>query len=352
MVAVRGKTGELTALCQVSREEAQAVRICVDLHSGGSKVLETLIAAVEHLHHYGQKPLLDVTRLPGTDRLRNMPGGPLDPVVEVMTSPTVFDPDPELPFTPVVPLGLDDGELRRYALLRESHDVTFGVRVAADCPVDEAVRELISVLARLNVDASEVELLVDVGYVPRREVAWEVYEPLVAELGQRFSFMSITVLGGSIPPQRTGIRAGVRTRRELQLWERLQAVTPTLRYGDYGVVSPGRPADRKQGGGIKPNPYLFYTGRGCTRYAWRELERGANRQPVADEDLGARFREVAQELVDSPEYAQRAADSWGDRQLWHCARGKWVAEEPQEWIAYGTSHHIAHLATGVDFDRS
>ncbi|RKT86044.1 hypothetical protein SAMN05421805_1011101 [Saccharopolyspora antimicrobica] len=63
-----------------------------------------------------------------------------------------------------------------------------------------------------------------------------------------------------------------------------------------------------------PNPYLFYTGSRRSRFARRNMVRGANRRPSPGEDPAAYFREVAQETITSQEYA------------------------------IGTSHHIAHLA--------
>ncbi|MEV0704493.1 hypothetical protein AB0I53_42160 [Saccharopolyspora sp. NPDC050389] len=347
---MRNKSGELEALRKVTPSEARAVRICVDLVSDGPELLKGLAAALEHLTNNGQKPLLDVTQLHQSSLLRDQPGGPLDPVVRILTEEPdgQLRLDAELPFTPVVPLGTDDRELRGYALLRESFDCAFGIRVRASCPAELAVDRIERCLTGLKTAPEAVELLVDAGFL-RRTIPSSECGRLIAGLAARYSFQSITVLGGSIPAKRHQLDGGVRPRHEFTLWQQLKAGSLDVRYGDYGIVHPSAAAPAKSGEGrVQPNPYLFYTGGRRSRYAFRAMARDDKRKPLPGEDPGEHFREVAQEMVGSVEYEQSATGSWGDRRLEECSRGDVVAKRSQDWIAIGTSHHIAHLAARGD----
>ncbi|MBB5155679.1 beta family protein [Saccharopolyspora phatthalungensis] len=354
-VVVRSKTGELAALRELAPEEARAVRICVDLVSDGPDLMKGLTAALEHLKRNGQKPLLDVTKVHSSSRLRDQPGGPLDPVVRNMTEGPngQLALDAELPFSPVVPLRIGDRELRGYAMLREAYDCTFGLRVPVTCPVGEAPERIERHLAALRISADAVELLIDAGFLAGSATVVRDCGRLATELGTRYRFGSITVVGGSIPPKRGELAPGVLARPEFELWQQVRTGAPAVRYGDYGVVHPeaGQP-DEPNKPRTRPNPYLFYTGRRRTRFAYRAMLRDDKRRPLPGEDPGAYFREVAQETVASEEYQRCATGAWGDRRLRDCSNGDAVAANSPDWIAIGTSHHIAHLAARGDLEAA
>lgn len=256
--------------------------------------------------------------------------------------------DAELPFSPVVSLMAADHELHVIALLREAFSCSLGIRVPVTFPALEAVERIEYFLAALRADTGDVEVLIDAGFLSGKSLVAECGR-LITELGARFAFESITLLSGSIPEKRDKLAPGVFDRPEFDLWQRVRPCTSALRYGDYGIVHPRAPEPAKPNTPMNiPNPYLFYTSSRRIRFARRNMARGANKRPLPSEDAAAYFREVAQEMVMSQEYEQSATASWGDRRLWHCANGDVAAKRSPDWIAIGTSHHIAHLAARGD----
>lgn len=345
-VVVRSKSGELEALRNVEPEEARAVRICIDLVADGSTSLRSIAEVVEYLQRCGQIVLLDATKLHRSSRLWEYPGGPVNAIAQYLTEgpERQLRLDPELPFVPVLSLTAADQELRTVALLREAYGCSLGIRVPVLFPAVEAAARIEHFLGMLRLDSGAVELIVDAGFLSGGSLVADSSR-LITELGARFVFESVTLLSGSIPAKRGKLEPGVFGRPEFDLWQQVRACASALRYGDYGIVHPRAPEPVKPGVPMNiPNPYLFYTGVRRIRYARRNMVRGANRRPLAGEDPAAYFSEVAQETVMSQEYEQSTTASWGDRRLWHCANGDVAAARSPDWIAIGTSHHIAHLA--------
>lgn len=361
LVAMKSKLGELGALLHLERTEASRVRLYVELvaelKADAGYLLRKLAKAVLHLHRFDQTILLDATKLHASSRLWQEPGGPLDFISDYLTREleNEFGFYAGVPFVPVISITATDQRLRDVARVREGHDCILGLRVdPARLPAAEAMARVQHCLDVAKVESTAVALVIDAGFVTEKVVV-QAADCLrtIAELKIRFSFESITVLSGSIPTSagRAKLIPDSYGRPELELWQAVADQEPTVRYGDYGVVNPVAPEPQPKNKPMNvPNPYMYYTGRRCSRFAINKMPRGKNSRPLPGEKPDEYFREVAQELIDSDEYKSDATGAWGDRRLLSCSRGNSTASKSHQWIEIGTSHHIAHLAADGDAD--
>lgn len=346
LLTIKSRTGELDA---ASREPADHVQIMVELLPGvtpdagvGTKVVNVGVDAVAE----GNPIWLDTTCLPASPagapaRVLTDFDDRLDTVIQEMV------PGYDHPvLLPVVAANADASQLRamRHFLEHKPRPVVVRVPTGALAGAEPWARtERIADSLRLAVD--DLHLVFDEGYVgsfgDRR-----VHElsATINGLARRQESSSVAVLGGSIPERR---EPGTRTseRVEVRLWKAVRAECGNLlRYGDYGVVNP-HPPKRAEKRPRSPNPYLHYTVPGGVLSLVRRVpDRGHQLPRGAAEHF---FREVAEELVQRPEFAGPDF-SWGDRNLESCRRSNSVhIGRSSSWIALATSHHLAHLSKGL-----
>ncbi|MEU7907021.1 beta family protein [Actinoplanes sp. NPDC049118] len=143
---------------------------------------------------------------------------------------------------------------------------------------------------------------------------------------------SITVAAGAMPPNLDDLPTDEPVtvgRLDAQVWSRLSE--PGIGYADYGVTSPVR----RLGINHRQLPTLRYT---ADRDWW--IYRWARRGGRSDD----RCHDLCRTLVDSPQWpAAGARFSWGDAQIARQARSARGGGSSASWMAWSTSHHIAHV---------
>lgn len=181
----------------------------------------------------------------------------------------------------------------------------------------------------LLVDAADVCCPADVrlaGPRVRRLVGW----------ARRHAWRSVAVVAGGMPPTlaRLPTDEPVRLDRfDWQLWQGLADLG--VGYGDYGV-GPAAPDGDGPGDRL---PTLRYT----TDGAWW-IYRWSRRGGRGDERLANLYRT----LVSAPWWpAAGPGFSWGDHEIVRRARRGAGAGSPANWIAWSTSHHLAHVLAAL-----
>jgi hypothetical protein len=143
---------------------------------------------------------------------------------------------------------------------------------------------------------------------------------------------SVTVAAGAMPPNLDDLPTDEAVpvgRLDAQVWARLSE--PGIGYADYGVTSPVR----RLGVHHRQLPTLRYT---AERDWW--IYRWARRGARSDD----RCHNLCRALIDSPQWpAAGARYSWGDAQIARQARSARGGGSSANWIAWSTSHHIAHV---------
>lgn len=143
---------------------------------------------------------------------------------------------------------------------------------------------------------------------------------------------SVTVAAGAMPPNLDDLPTDEPVpvgRLDAQVWARLSE--PGVGYADYGVTSPVR----RLGVSHRQLPTLRYT---AERDWW--IYRWARRGARSDD----RCHDLCRTLVGSPQWpAAGARFSWGDAQIARQARSARGGGSSANWIAWSTSHHIAHV---------
>ncbi|MET8148450.1 beta family protein [Actinoplanes sp. NPDC049668] len=143
---------------------------------------------------------------------------------------------------------------------------------------------------------------------------------------------SVTIAAGAMPPNLDDLPTDEPVtvgRLDAQVWARLSE--PGIGYADYGVTSPVR----RLGISHRQLPTLRYT---ADRDWW--IYRWARRGGRSDD----RCHDLCRTLVASPQWpAAGARFSWGDAQIARQARSARGGGSPASWMAWSTSHHIAHV---------
>ncbi|GID95973.1 hypothetical protein Adi01nite_53850 [Amorphoplanes digitatis] len=143
---------------------------------------------------------------------------------------------------------------------------------------------------------------------------------------------SVTIAAGAMPPNLDDLPTDEPVtvgRLDAQVWSRLRE--PGIGYADYGVTSP----IRRLGINHRQLPTLRYTA-DLDWWIYRWARRGGR----SDD----RCQDLCRTLVASPQWpAAGARFSWGDAQIARQARSARGGGSPASWMAWSTSHHIAHV---------
>lgn len=352
LLVIKSKAGELEA---VSKEPAAHAQVMVELLPGvrsenrvGKQLVDVAVDAVAE----GNPIWLDTTWLPTADPRTSTPpaeltdfDNTLDDVIQEMI-PGYHEPL----LIPVVAADAAERQLRamRNFLEHKPRPVVVRTRHGALTGVEPWAR-IERIATALRVAPDELHLVFDEGYVPAVEDR-RVHDlsATITGVADRHECASIAVLGGSTPTNRRNYETHTRQRTEVRLWKAVQAECGyVLRYGDYGVVHPIPPPRTKAR--FTPNPYLHYTVPGGVLSLARKIP-GRNGGAVPAGAAEWFFREVADELVQRPEFAGPNF-SWGDAGLYSCRSRTTAIGHPTKWIALATSHHLAHLSRGMEVEQ-
>ncbi|KXK62762.1 hypothetical protein AWW66_06885 [Micromonospora rosaria] len=273
------------------------------------------------------------------DALGRLPAG-LVPAVDLRAVPHTPEAEPArwgVPVIPVVGLTEDDHRLVAYGAAARSSAQRAVVRLPADrswTGPDAATAGLERVCRLTGLLPEQLDLLVDAGDVccPADVRLAESRVRRVLEWARRHPWRSATVASGAMPPALSGLPTDepVRVDRwDRVLWRRLADLG--VGYADYGIT-PAGPVDREPGDRL---PTVRYTA-GDAWWVYRWSRRGGR----GDE----RFADLCRTLVAAPHWAAAgAAFSWGDQEFLRRARRVTGAGSPTNWLAWGTSHHVAQV---------
>ncbi len=190
------------------------------------------------------------------------------------------------------------------------------------------------VLAGSGLEAEQTDLVIDLAETACSAHArhFEDKARHVVRWARALPWRSVTVAAGAMPanlddlPSDEPVTVG---RHDAQLWARLRE--PGVGYADYGVTSPVR----RLGINHRQLPTLRYT---AADDWW--IYRWARRGGRSDD----RCHDLCRTLVASPHWpAAGARFSWGDAEIARRARIARGGGSPASWIAWSTSHHIAHV---------
>ncbi|MCZ7437496.1 hypothetical protein O7598_13915 [Micromonospora sp. WMMC241] len=126
------------------------------------------------------------------------------------------------------------------------------------------------------------------------------------------------------------------TRRDLELWERIH--DHGIQFADYGISHPGT-NQRARG----PAPNIRYTDRD-TWWTYRAARDGRGNSAIYD---------LCRALVSADHWPPDGRRfSWGDEQIARRAAGHAGPGTATQWLAWGTSHHLAYVAAQLGLNRA
>jgi Beta protein len=214
-----------------------------------------------------------------------------------------------------------------------------GFRVTPPDYVNVALGEIPVNLRRLGLSVSDVDLIVDCQVVKEGQAM----KGTVAKLETGYTWRSITYIGGSFPPDLTGLQKNDQHELPRHEWHcfshERRPRDRTIRYGDYTVQHPFQ-AD--------PPPKSLPSG--SIRYAsdtlWIVM-----RGEKLDNPTGPGFQQYiaqAQLLCERPEF-RGAQFSAGDAYIQAMSRQTDRTGTPESWLQAGINHHLALAARQIGF---
>lgn len=294
-------------------------------------------------------PVIDVHAVDACtlDLLGRLPPGLL-PAVDVSALPDGPESEPARWGVPLVPvLGLADGDRRLVAhgvAARAHGRAVVRLRTGRDRAGPDATTGAVERVWRLTgLVPEQCDLLIDAGDVccPADVRLAGPRVRRLADWGRRHAWRSVTVAAGGMPPAVGRLPADepVRLDRfDWRLWRDLADLD--VGYGDYGVGCAAPAAEDVPGDRL---PTLRYT----TDGAWW-IYRWSRRGGRGDE----RCADLCRTLVAAPWWPTAGAGfSWGDHEILRRARRGAGAGSPSSWVAWSTSHHLAHVLAALHPDR-
>lgn len=216
----------------------------------------------------------------------------------------------------------------RRAVLRLRPHLDAGNPAAANALTERLLRGA-------GLEIEEVDLLIDLA-----ETACVAHADRVEDQARRvvrwargLPWRSVSVASGAMPPNLDDLptdRAVTVGRLDARVWTRLGE--PGVGYADYGVTSPVRRHGVQR---HRQLPTLRYT---AEQDWW--IYRWSRRGGRSDD----RCQDLCRTLVTSAHWpASGARFSWGDAEIARRARIARGGGSPASWMAWSTSHHIAHV---------
>jgi hypothetical protein len=195
------------------------------------------------------------------------------------------------------------------------------------------------VLQAAGLRAAQVDLVIDMGEVSTeaamRRAAGAAHAGV--EWARRGAWRSVTLASGAFPESISGLPVRESTpvpRWDAVLWAEA-AAGPGGRtdtgYGDYAVSCP------RLSRGFSPLPNLRYTG----KRHWHVY-----RYPTDPTGGMSTFHDLCRDVVSSAHWPDQGSSfSWGDEQIELRARTRNMPGNAAKWRAFGTSHHLAVVAS-------
>ncbi|MEV4280733.1 beta family protein [Actinoplanes xinjiangensis] len=323
---LRGRDGEFQALKHISLSEIRSMRPIIEVPSSGKGTA----ADVDQFVHRARRHLPFGLHI-GVDSAQVISGSDdgIDAVREIAEALAGSG----IAMAPIVRPDDDPALLARLGQAARLHDGSCVVRwnAASGVPTEADLDRLRSGTGvaidhcELVVDCQEVRSMTDVEWAGsriRRIVSW----------ARSYPWRSMTLASGAMRQSLTGLPKRVPTpidRCDQMLWQRVGDLG--LRYGDYGITHPKPPAAQVPG---RPMPTLRYTAdEAWWIYRWPRESKG-----------NASFLDLCDHLVISDHWpTEGGAFSWGDQQLALRAAREGEPGGPSQWIAWGTSHHLAFV---------
>lgn len=195
-----------------------------------------------------------------------------------------------------------------------------------------------SLLRRLSIHESEVDLVVDLGYMLPAQMATLSLSipPVFNEIGQIGSWRTVTLCGGSFPESMASFDQDSVTkipRTEWKIWTNIVQTNALLRlpwFGDYPIANPEL-MDEIDPRLMKMSVNLRYT----LDKEWLVLKARNARNFGFDQ-----FLDLCKKLRSMPEY-YGPAFSWGDDYINRGANGTATSGNPTTWRKVGVTHHLA-----------
>jgi len=320
---LRPRRGELTALHHLDAAAAQRTIPILELEPDTN-----LAHLVRELPPKTAAIAVDFSALPDPDDPRDSP--PLD-LAEALTDLGVSLIPVLRPYESGRRLAAHGVAARmhlRRAVLRLQPHVDAANAVEAAAATDRILRRVGLPPERIDlmIDLAETACVADKDGVEeraRRVLRWTQAEP----------WRSISVACGAMPANLDDLptdEAVTVDRVDARVWARLCG--QGFGYADYGVTSPVRRVGVQH---HRQLPTLRYT---AERDWW--IYRWARRGGRSDD----RCHDLCRTLVDSAQWpAAGARFSWGDAEIARRARAAPGGGSSASWMAWSTSHHIAHV---------
>ncbi|MFI7073651.1 beta family protein [Micromonospora sediminicola] len=306
------------------------------------------LEALAHLDDAAAALLAPVVDVPPDDpstpeALGRLPAGLL-PAVDASALPDAPEHDPVrwgVPLVPVIGLAESDRRLAAHGVAARAwaRRAVVRLRTGPDRAGPDATTAAVERVWRsTGLMPEQCDLLLDAGDVccPADVRLAEPRVRRAAEWARRHAWRSVTVAAGGMPPALSRLPTDEPVRLERYdwlLWQRLADLR--LGYGDYGVSCAARGADA-------PGDRLP-TVRWTAEDAWW-VYRWSRRGGRGDE----RFADLCRTLVAAPHWpAAGAGFSWGDHEILRRARRGAGAGSAANWIAWSTSHHLAHVLAAL-----
>ncbi|MEV6814991.1 hypothetical protein [Micromonospora sp. NPDC051296] len=286
-------------------------------------------------------PILSLSTTDGSvvDALRRLPPG-LVPAVDASALPDVAESELArwgVPVVPVISPADNERRLAAHGAAARAHTgcAVVRLRIGQDRAGPDATTTAMERIWRYaRLAPEQCDLLVDCGDVccPADVRETEPRARRVLDWARRHAWRSVSVVAGGMPPALSRLPADepVRLDRwDWLLWQRLAGLG--VGFGDYGVAS-AVPGTEPAGDRL---PTVRYTGDGAW-WVYRWSRRGGR----GDE----RVADLCRTLVSAPHWpAAGASYSWGDHEILRRARRGAGAGSTTNWLAWSTSHHLAHV---------
>ncbi|WP_306206202.1 beta family protein [Actinoplanes sp. RD1] len=198
----------------------------------------------------------------------------------------------------------------------------------------EATATTNRLLSGSGLQAERVDLIIDLAETActAHAARFEDRARHVLRWARSTPWRSITVAAGAMPPNLDDLPTDEPVtvgRLDARMWARLRE--PGVGYADYGVTSPVR----RNGSNHRQLPTLRYT----AEDDWW-IYRWARRGGRSDD----RCQDLCRTLVASAHWPATGGHfSWGDAEIARRARSARGGGSPASWIAWSTSHHLAHV---------
>lgn len=216
------------------------------------------------------------------------------------------------------------------------------LRVKAD-EIDSYVinRSISRFCAYFGVETSEIDLILDFGYIGDGNVVGHLVNSLVgviASIDTVKALRNVIISSGSFPPDLSNILKDTivpLTRHEWILWNRAKARVGSIRpvvYADYGNVNPVYRPEQAQRQGSCSIKYTdvdsFYIFKGV--------------RASDHKDSTGQYKTKAEQLVTKPYYAGPTY-SWGDQYIQDCVDGREPPSSAQRWVKVTQNHHFTMM---------